>query len=67
MLTAGLPELTSVKDIQYLKVLHTRATGTTSVCVLCAPLLLHLSFAKRRDVEEKKQIIVNNSNEVHLR
>lgn len=23
MLTAGLPELTSVKDIQYLKVLHT--------------------------------------------
>lgn len=41
MLTAGLPELTSVKDIQYLKVLHT-------LFFLFSPsLLLHPSSLQR--------------------
>lgn len=31
MLTAGLPELTSVKDIQYLKVLHAQTQNLRNI------------------------------------
>lgn len=47
MKAAGLPELTSFKDIQYLKVRRTAAT-TSQLCVFLLPLkiikLTHLHF-----------------------
>lgn len=53
MLTAGLPELTSMKDIQYLKVSHTHAVDEFRLCALCMSAVVAALFLPAKSENER--------------
>lgn len=68
MLTAGLPELTSVKDIQYLKVFHSHTHRSHNfvyfVHIFCVESFFGVSVLQE-NVEEEKSSTFIISNELH--